>query len=168
MKYESDLRQVFGDRLPVIRKAFEIMEGQMNNLAKDEKIEASGEEKSSIKEAVNLFLDIAMNRSITPIFRDLSRTYLLLAFNWNKELGRRLDMESAIRATQGIVEGQLTMLDTINLLKELVKRGKEMVNYRPPAFELSRHYLESLQGEISKKEGECKEGEGKVEKGKEK
>ncbi|GEM_PF-1518432 len=165
MKYEAELRKLFGNRLPIIKKTFGIMEGQMNALAKDKKIKASGEEKSRVKETVNLFLNIAVNQPITSIFRDLSRTYLLLAFNWNKELGERPDMEIAIKATQRIVEGQLTMLDTVNLLKELVKQSRGMLNYRPPAFELSRHYLESLQEEARKKEkGKVKKG--KVKKGK--
>lgn len=160
MKYEMDLRRVFGDRLPVIKKALEIMECQMDDLAQDKKIEASDKDKSTVKEALNLFLSIAVSQPITLIFRDLSKTYLLLAFNWNRELGKRQDMESAIRAVQGIVEGQLTMFDTINLLKTLSQRGREMLDYRPPAFELSRHYLESLREEKREKK------RGKEEKGK--
>jgi len=161
MKYEMDLRRVFGDRLPALKKALGIMECQMDDLAQDKKIEASGEDKSTVKEAVNSFLSIAVSQPITLIFRDLSRTYLLLAFNWNRELGKRQDMESEIRAVQGIVEGQLTMLDTINLLKTLLQRGREMLDYRPPAFELSRHYLESLREEKKeKKRGKKEKGGG--------
>lgn len=164
MKYETELRKVFGSRLPVIGKAFKIMEGQMNSLAKDKKIKALGEDKSRVKEAVNLFLNVAVRQPIIPIFRDLSRTYLLLAFNWNKELGKRSDAEIAIRAVQGIVEGQLAMLETMNFLKELLKQGREMLNYRPPAFEVSKHYLESLRQEDRKKKSKTKKG--KTKKGK--
>ena len=82
-----------------------------------------------------------------PIFRDLSRFYLLLVFNWNKELGKRPDIELSVSAAQRIVEGQMTMIDTINLLKTVSERLQKLSGYEPPAFELSRHYLQSLEGE---------------------
>ncbi|MBA7515071.1 hypothetical protein ES705_07109 [subsurface metagenome] len=144
MKYEADLKKVFGPRLDKVKKALEIVECQMNDLAEDVTVEASGEEKSRVKEVVNLFLSIAVNQPIVPIFRDLSMCYLLLVFNWNKELGKRADIEASVSAVQRIVEGQMTMIDTINILRALLERARKTQQYGPPAFELSRHYLESL------------------------
>ena len=144
MKYEADLKKVFGPRLDKVKKSFEIMECQMDDLAEDTEVAASGEEKSRVKEVVNLFLSIAVNQPIVPIFRDLSRFYLLLVFNWNKELGKRADIEASVSAVQRIVEGQMTMIDTINILRALLERARKTQQYSPPAFELSRHYLESL------------------------
>lgn len=144
MKYEADLKKVFGPRLDKVKEALEIVECQMNDLAEDVTVEVSGEEKSRVKEVVNLFLSIAVNQPIAPIFRDLSRFYLLLVFNWNKELGKRADIEASVSTVQRIVEGQMTMIDTINILRALLERARKTQQYSPPAFELSRHYLESL------------------------
>ncbi len=144
LKYEADLKKVFGPRLDKVQGALGIMESQMNDLAEDKAVEASGEEKSRVKEVVNLFLSIAVNRPIVSIFRDLSRFYLLLVFNWNKELGKRPDIELSVSAAQRIVEGQMTMIDTINLLKTVSERFQKLSGYEPPAFELSRHYLNSF------------------------
>ncbi|MBA7614890.1 hypothetical protein ES703_22164 [subsurface metagenome] len=145
LKYEADLKKVFGPRLDKVNGVFELMLRQMDDLAEDKAVEASGEEKSKVKEVVNLFLSIAVNRPIVPIFRDLSRFYLLLVFNWNKELGKRPDIELSVSAAQRIVEGQMTMIDTINLLKTVSERLQKLIGYEPPAFELSRHYLQSLE-----------------------
>ncbi|GAI60825.1 unnamed protein product [marine sediment metagenome] len=145
LKYEADLKKVFGPRLGKVNGVFELMLRQMDDLAEDKAVEASGEEKSRVKEVVNLFLSIAVNRPIVPIFRDLSRFYLLLVFNWNKELGKRPDIELSVSAAQRIVEGQMTMIDTINLLKTVSERLQKLIGYEPPAFELSRHYLQSLE-----------------------
>ena len=147
MKYESDLKKMFGPRLDKVQGALGLMESQMNALAEDKAVEASGKEKSRVKEVVNLFLSIAVNQPIVPIFRELSRFYLLLVFNWNKELGKRPDIELSVSAVQRIVEGQMTMIDTINLLKTVSERLQRLNRYGPPAFELSRHYLQSLGGE---------------------
>jgi len=146
-EWEVDLRRVFGPRLDKVKKALEIMECQMDDLAEDIEVEASGEEKSRVKEVVNLFLSIAVNQPIVPIFRDLSRFYLLLVFNWNKELGKRADIEASVSTVQRIVEGQMTMIDTINILRALLERARKTQQYGPPAFELSRHYLETLNKE---------------------
>ena len=147
LKYEADLRKVFGPRLGKVNGVFELMLRQMDDLAEDKAVEASREEKSRVKEVVNLFLSIAVNQPIVPIFRELSRFYLLLVFNWNKELGKRPDIELSVSAVQRIVEGQMTMIDTINLLKTVSERLQRLNRYGPPAFELSRHYLQSLGGE---------------------
>ena len=147
-EFELELKKVFGPRIDVIREVFELMQRQMNELAEDKVIEASGKEKSKVKDVVALFLSVAVNEPIVPIFRDLSEPYLLLVLNWNKELGKRPDIEATIDTTRKIVLAQMTMLDTIGLLKTLLKRGREIKNWSPPAFELSRHYLETLNEEI--------------------
>ncbi|GAJ07272.1 unnamed protein product, partial [marine sediment metagenome] len=58
LKYEADLRKVFGPRLDKVQGALGLMESQMDDLAEDKAVEASGEEKSRVKEVVNLFLSI--------------------------------------------------------------------------------------------------------------
>ncbi|GAJ18001.1 unnamed protein product, partial [marine sediment metagenome] len=54
LKYEVDLRKVFGPRLGKVQEALGIMESQMNDLAEDKVVEASGKEKSKVREVVNL------------------------------------------------------------------------------------------------------------------
>lgn len=142
--WELELKKVFGPRIDIVKGVFELMYRQMNELGEDKKVEVTGEEKSRVKEVVNLFLSIAVNQPIVPIFRDLLKSYLLLVFNWNKELGKTEDIENQINTTQKIVTAQMTMLEAIDLLKLLLKQGRDMKSWQPPAFELSRHYLESL------------------------
>ena len=174
LKYEQDLKRVFGEtQLRMIRRGLEIMASQMEKLAKDQSVQASGEDKSIVKEAISVFLNVAVNQSITPIFRDLSLNYLLLAFNWNLALGKRPDIEQNIKAIQGIVKGEMVIMDAINTLKSLLERAKNLSRYTPPAFELSRHYLESLKkGMVSeeepKKEEKPEEKKPEKEKGKRK
>lgn len=159
LKYERDLRRVFGEnQLRIIRKGLKIMETQMEKLAKDKSVQASDEDKSTIKEVTNIFLNIAVNQPIVPIFRDLALNWLLLAFNWNLALGKLPDIEQNIKATEAIVRGEMTIVDAINTLKSLLERAKSLSQYTPPVFELSRHYLESLKEKIvSEKEKECLE-----------
>ncbi len=162
LKYENDLRKVFAEnQLQTIRKGLETMESQMEKLAKDEQVQASGQDKSTVKGVTDIFLNVAVNQPMIPISRDLTLNYLLLTFNWNLALGKRPDIEQNIKAVQGIVRGEMTIVDAINTLKALLERAKSLTQYTPPAFELSKHYLESL------KKGTVAEGEKEVPKKKE-
>lgn len=145
MAYQKDMLKVFGPRgVEKLKIALGIIETQMNQLGEDKSVVASSADKGRVKEAVDLFLNIAVYQPIVPIFRDLSSIYLLLAFNWNKELGRP-DIQTAIQAIRNIVSGQMVMGETINLLKTVSERLQKLNRYEPPAFELSRHYLKSLE-----------------------
>lgn len=145
MAYQKDLLKAFGPRgVEKLKMALGVMEAQMNQLGEDKSVVASNTDRGKVKEAINLFLNIAVYQPIVPIFRDLSQVYLLIAFNWNKELGRP-DIQTAIQATRNIVSGQMTMNETINLLKTVSERVQKLNRYEPPAFELSRHYLKSLE-----------------------
>lgn len=148
--WELELKKVFGPRIDKVKGVFELVQRQMNELAEDKNVEVSEEEKSRVKQVAGLFLSIAVNEPIVPIFRDLSKLYLLLIFNWNKELGKRPDIENQISTAQKIVMAEMTMVDTISLLKTLLKRGREMKSWSPSAFELSKHYLETLNKEEEK------------------
>jgi len=143
-EWDLELKKVFGPRIDLVKGVFELMQRQMNELAEDKKIEASGEEKSRVKEVVNLFYNIAMNEPIVDIFRDLSVFYLRLVFNWNKELGKRPDIVTAINDTQKITLSQMAMLEAAIQLKYHAKRNRDMMYWQPQSFEVSRHYLESL------------------------
>ncbi|GAJ02267.1 unnamed protein product, partial [marine sediment metagenome] len=85
--WELEIKKVFGSRLDLVKGVFELVQRQMNELSEDKTVEVTGEEKSRVGKVANLFLSIAVNEPIVPIFRDLSKLYLLLIFNWNKELG---------------------------------------------------------------------------------
>lgn len=149
MKYGQELNKTFGQhQVRAIKKGLAIMEEQMEKLAQDEQVQVSGEDKSVIKEVSDIFFDICVEKPISQFFRDLSQGYVLLIFNWNQALGKRPDINQKIKGVKSIVEAQMTMTDTIELLKILLQKNRNLTQYEPPAFELSKHYLESLRSEI--------------------
>jgi hypothetical protein len=105
-----------------------------------------------------------LGKPITAIFRDLSSTYLLLIFNWNQTLGKRPDIERDIKLVDMGVKGQLTMLDTIRVLRQLLPKMEAMGKYEPPAFNLSRAYLDSLKEEIENQGSKSKRSRSKKKK----
>jgi hypothetical protein len=163
--YENDMRKTFSeDGSRKIKQSLNIVTNQMERVYKNEHIEPSVEEKSLVRETVNLFVDIALGKPITAIFRDLSSTYLLLIFNWNQTLGKRPDIERDIKLVDMGVKGQLTMLDTIRVLRQLLPKMEAMGKYEPPAFNLSRAYLDSLKEEIENQGSKSKRSRSKKKK----
>lgn len=149
LKYKNDLRKTFGSNQKRLEEVLKIMEKQMGALAEGEEVEATKKEKTRVKKVVDLFLEIASTKPISSYFKDLSSKYLLLAFNWNKTLGQSQEIERQIQATNAIVESHISIMQAIDVLKKLTKRAKDVSSYEPPAFDLSRHYLKSLQKEAS-------------------
>lgn len=165
LAYENDIRKTFSeDGSRKIKQALNIVTNQMEKVYKNEHIEPTVEEKSLMREIVNLFVNIALEKPITPIFRDLSSTYLLLIFNWNQILEKRPDIERDIKLVDMVVKGQLTMLTTIRLLQRFLPKLKAMEQYEPPAFNLSRAYLDSLKEEIEDQGSKSKRSRSKKEK----
>lgn len=147
MRYQKDLIAVFSvGGVEKLRKVLGIIESQLNQLNEGKKVVISDADKSRVKEIVDLFMNIAIYQPIAPIFRDLSEAYLVLVFNWNRELVGIADIAKNILATQHIVRRQMTIYETVNLVKMVSAKLERLSQYEPPAFELSKHYLKSLEG----------------------
>ena len=130
-------------RQEVIKCAFELMKGQLA-LEKFDK-EATGKEKSTVKEALNMLLSIVINQSMKPILRDLGIEFGLLAFNWNAAFGKRPDIAEVSITIKNVVNKTLSLMEAIDIIKTLTDRVRKMEGFSLPAFELSKHYLKSLE-----------------------
>jgi len=165
LEYKDDIKTVFSERgTGTIKQTLGIITNQLEKFYKDEKVQPTSEEKSLVRGTVNLFVDIALEKPIAPIFRDLSTTYLLLIFNWNQMLGERPDIERDIKLVDAIIKGQLAMLDTIYVLSRLLPKLKAIEKYEPPAFDLSRAYLNTLKKEFESREPKSKKSKSKEKK----
>lgn len=133
------------DRQKVVKCAFELMKRQLDSEKFDK--EASGKEKSTVKEALNTLLPVVINQPMRPILRDLGLEFGLLAFNWNKAFGKRPDIADVAVTIKNVVERTLSLMEAIDIIKGLTNRVQDMERFSPPAFELSKHYLKSLGGD---------------------
>jgi len=131
------------DRQKVVKCAFELMKRQLDSEKFDK--EASGKEKSTVKEALNTLLPVVINQPMRPILRDLGLEFGLLAFNWNEAFGKRPDITGIVVTIKNVVERTLSLMEAIDIIKGLTNRVRDMERFSPPAFELSKHYLKSLE-----------------------
>jgi len=127
----------------VVKEAFKIQHKQLASNVFDK--EATGKEKSTVKEALNIILSVVMNQGMNPILSDLGKEFGLLAFNWNKAFGKRPDIAETSVFIKNLIEGTLSLIQAIGVIKKLMIQVKEMEQSAPPAFNLARHYLKTFQ-----------------------
>jgi len=155
---EKDLKATFGTSgAPLIKSAFLLMKSQLGLLSDGEDVIVCAEYKRKIIGASELTYVIAIERPITKTYKEIMKDFLPLMDNWNKQLGKSKKMRNYVLGTHRILECATTMTQTISMMRHLLRKLKNEVNYRPPAFENSKHYLQSLQEDIEKLD---KENEG--------
>jgi len=128
-----------------LKRAFEIMTLDMGLIAVDTPVtDTSPERKSAVKEALNHIMNAVINQPLVPILKDLALEFGLLAFNWNKVVGKRPDITQIIVNTRHIVEGVMSLTEATQVLKLMISKCKALSKFAPPAFELSKAYLKTL------------------------
>lgn len=90
-------------------------------------------------------LQTPIEEQITPILKDLVKEFITLAASWNENIAQKIEIRQKIYSLRRFVDYHLTVIDTIRILKNLLKRAEETQRFAPPAFELSKHYLKALQ-----------------------
>lgn len=153
LKYRNDIRSNFGDfGVKIIDSAFAIMKKQMEEAEAGRWVEATGEEKSKVKEFTNFMLNVVMDKPITDIIKDLGMELSVLTYNWNSVFGKRPDIDEQARTIERLVMMHYTTLDLITIVRKLVEKTDKILATAPPAYELSDHWLKTLDEEIAKRE----------------
>jgi len=110
----------------------------------------------SIGGTLNFLLHLAMEKPITPIFKDLIDEFIILASYWNENAGKDIRVREAIHTLRRFVDYHLSVIDMLTIFKVLLKKTEQIQNFSPPAFEqiqnfsppafeLSKHYLNALE-----------------------
>ncbi len=154
LRKEKDLKNAFGNKGAVmVKEAFVLMKSQLGMLA-DMETEATVlvpvEYKKKIFNVSELFFVIAMEQPLTNVYREVAKDYLILMSNWHRSIGKSKKMGYYILGTQRIMECTLALNDSIIVMRHLLRKLKNQMNYRPPAFDNARHYLQSLEDDIEK------------------
>ena len=104
----------------------------------------SEEEANDVKVCLDILIDKAILEELDNDFKFFINEYLMLCFNWNKLAGIQT-INTRIKSIKVFLEYQNSVNASILVMKRLLKEFGDLKNFRPAAFDLSRHYLETIQ-----------------------
>jgi hypothetical protein len=152
MQYQDDLRRVISVQgINSLRRVLVFMTSHLEKAINGEKVIPTPEEINLVRDIARTFANIAIEKPIEPIFRDLSDSLLPIIHNWNMTTINNLDIATHIRLTDGLIKAQLTLADTFLVIQKMLDKAKKTNMYEPPAFNLSRAYLDNLKKAIEEK-----------------
>lgn len=151
MGYKTEFRHVFGNRDVNITSAYQVMKVHLLALADGKTVKVGKKEGQSVQQATRVIMSVITSGALSKYFRDFAGGYLPLLNNWNIQLGKDPVVSTMIAACQRILDDMMTVKDANDVMRGATKKLRELLRYRPAAFDLSRHYLRSLQEDIEKK-----------------
>lgn len=150
--YKTELKRTFGSGERNITSAYQIMKRHLLALADGKTMKVGNKEGASVQQAARVITSVATSGSVSRYFRDFTESYLPLMNNWNRHLGKNATIDTLIKGTQRILDDMMTVKDATDVMRGATRKLRELLRYRPAAFDLSRHYLRSLQDDIEKRE----------------
>ena len=154
LRKDESYYYVVGDTREQIEKSLSKMEKDVGKAQDDSSDEQPNITKDDIRE-VNRSL-IFLNEKVVlenldNNFRIFMHNFVLLASNWNKLAGSK-EVARKIDVNQKLIEYHKSMITTAEVLKNLIDEAKKLKHFSPPAFELSKHYLLSLEEKFNSKD----------------
>lgn len=68
----------------------------------------------------------------------------LVVFNWNENICKSPAISDSCKEITLILNGYLTIREATDLLKIMIERMREFQGWQPPAFEISKHFIDYL------------------------
>jgi len=67
--------------------------------------------------------------------------WVYLIFNWNSNTGKSDKLKSECQLVERLVNGFITMHETMEIIKQVNRKLKDFKNWNPPAFEVSKSFI---------------------------
>jgi len=145
LSFKADLESTYGrEGASTIKCSFDLMKKHLDDVLDEKKVQVQKKEIEMVRKTVKLLMEVVVMQPIRPLVRDLTLEMSLLAFNWNRMIGRVKEIEVNALALRRLVEGHLTLVDAIGVAKRLIREMRRSAGFKPPAFELSKAYLQTL------------------------
>ena len=125
-----------------IRRAISIMLRDLDLLVSNRRPAPSRDDARFIATTSRALTDFLMREPLTPFITQFAMGYSEVLKNWNDMTIRAQDIDHYSRVIARLAEDYLTMHELVQVLRSFVPRMERLMRYTPPAFELSRHYLE--------------------------
>ena len=91
-----------------------------------------------------IMLNTIMASRISPYLRDLASLYSLFVKNWCTNVKYNEDLMMIANAIELLVIQYASIMEAVDLLRLFIVKYDRLLNYVPPAFDVSKHFLEKV------------------------
>jgi hypothetical protein len=106
------------------------------------------DEVALVNSTVDILLHAVIYGPLTTLVKNLSVEMGVLIYNWSQKTVKRRDLENKTQIMDRVVRAETTMEDCILILRALIEKANGLQRYVPASFDLSKHYLRSLEEDL--------------------
>jgi len=159
IKYRNELRRILGFKKylqrhygstgsKLIQRASDSMIGQIDTLIDKRQPSFTRKDIQDIVEALNCLTQNLVDKDPDKYMLDLSREFSRISVEWTRNIGKNGEIERKAQRIYRMSTNQEILSDTVYALKRLISKTNQTLKYTPTAWEISKHYLKSLDGEL--------------------
>lgn len=145
----NDFMRIFG-RGPDIKDAINIMITGLDEIVRGSRSGVSQNMYERVERGTKHVMEYVIYKKIDKFGASFALAYTDLLTMWNKELGYNVDFDIMADAIRSIVRSHLTINESIDVLRSLLMRAERYLQYEPPAYKISRHFLHEVLDNIEK------------------
>ena len=147
----QDIKVIFGPNATKVNETVKTIDVEISALFKGAAVQTKISPEQ-IQGIIAILTSIAMEKELTPPVKDYVGAATMLISLWNFYLKKDEQLETGLRFINRILRAQMTLVDTINVTRALLRKLDQIVKYVPPAFDISRHYLKALDEKLTEEE----------------
>jgi hypothetical protein len=143
-------RQIRGRLNNRIRNCSNIIIKDLDEMNEDSPPMSTIKDRKYIRDTIYMVTDSLIQIQFSRFTTDLFSEFLLLVNNWNDAVYDNKNIRNKILLIKHVVNQQLTISDSIKVMKQLIDESKNILRFKPEAYSLARHYVGMLEEEQKK------------------
>jgi len=141
---DKDVMMKFGSKVVDVRCALDALFNDVDKLMAGEYVEVDNETKKLIEKFLDILKEVVIFGRLDERFRYFVLCVCDIVKIWNKFLVMEHRVDLDVGVLERLVLQQMTILDAINVMRKMIEKCNELVEYSSPKFELSRHYIDAM------------------------
>ena len=128
-------------------ECFGLLTRHLDKLMESDRVQIARDDPSKVRRNLNSLMGVFVKDPLPKFVIDFTWGFTRLAYNWNKQLAKSQQIDNLARSLFRLLRNERTLQDSEDVLRQLIERGRRQLQSTPPSWELSRHYLKSLERE---------------------
>ena len=141
--YKNDMYRYISKRnVEQLHRTYTLVRRQMDTIAYENHRQlVSKDLVNAVNDSLILLTDIVLFKPLGDIMIDMAMELSRFFFNWNKFSNvKNGNINRRSMVVTRLIEHNLSMVDTMNLMRRVKAQFERTFDRRPPAFELSKHF----------------------------